>query len=298
MEEQWHTWIKEAYTKLVNMIESHKSTTPYDRRVVEFLSSVALLKKAVGVDLKEAMRNVILGSSTLNDKKYRNIDLMKGLDSGKCGFVIHDSVTDKSSSGTFMRSDWLFQFQCKTTGPNNVPVTFTSQINTRDIIDSMKLMYKGDAKMTSELLDAWFHCASFLAMSFNIYIKQYCLDIVSADDRKLINDLIPEKCTKLKPASSNLNLNNVFRLLTNASNNEFVKAGMASAGISPAIFQHSMKALKENVGTFNLDDVRTTAAEAFETGNFDLLGPHMSNIIMKFSSSMPTVDVGSVDDQD
>lgn len=296
--EQWHYRIKDAFVNLADFIESNKSTIPYDKLTVEFLNSVSLLKKADESDLKKAMREVVLGMSSLANVQYPNIELMKGLDSGESGFIIFDPVTEKGQSGPFMKSDWVFRFISKMTGTDGVVLPITAEIRVRFVLNNMVERYTKDPKMKKEFIDAWFYSTSCIADAFQYFINHYCLKEVNATDRDLIKNKIPKNCRDPKPLGNSIKVENIFKLARNISKNDYTKSMLGAFGVDPSMIEHLIGATQENLSKFDIETFRTQALEAAQTGDINDLGSTVKGIVATMSHCMPSIDDGDPDEQD
>jgi len=266
MEEHWHTRIKDAFTHLNDFIESHKSAMAYDKPSVEYMTSVAMLKKADATDLKKAMHEVILGFSLYEGKRYANIELMKGFEPDKGGFIIYDTATGKNLSGPFMRSDFVFRFVSKRTNADGVVLPITCEIRVRSVLDNMVKRYAADPKMRKEFIDAWYYSTSCLADSFVHYMTHYCLKEVCQEDRTIIKNKIPMACFEIKPLGNTFKMENVFKLVKNISRNEYTKSALGTVGVDPKMIEHLIGAAQENIEKFDIDSFKNQALEAAQTG--------------------------------
>lgn len=298
MEEQWYTRIKDAFTKLADFIESNKLVVPYDETSVNYLNSVAFLKKSQQQDVKRAVKEVVLGSSTYEGKVYKNVDLMKGLDPDKGGFVIYDSVNKKNLSGPFLKSDFLFRFVSKKIGVEGVELPITCEIRYRTILDNMRKRYTSDKKMCDDFINAWYYSASCLADGFSYFINHYCLEEVSQEHRTQIRNRIPKECFDVKPLGNSLKLENVFKLVQNISSNQYTKSVLSTVGVDASMIDHLVNAAQENIKKIDVESLRNQTLEAVQTGEIDSLGPTLKGLVTTMSHCIPSVDAGDPNEQD
>jgi hypothetical protein len=298
MEELWHTRLKDSFIKLIDFVESHKSSMPYDKATVEFITQVALLKRAEPIDLKKAMHEIVVGTSTYDGKQYPNIELMKGLEPGRGGFIIHESSTGKNLSGPFMKSNFALKFLSKQRNMDGVVLPITCEIHARSSFVNLLQRYTGDPKMNSEFKEAWFYHTSSLALSFVHFMKHYCLKDVSQDDRVTIENRIPKDCHEIKPLGNSPKMANIFKLAQNVSKNEYTKSMLGVFGVDPRMIEHLIGATQENVDKLDIEGLRNQALEAAQTGEIDGLGPTIKSLVSAMSHCMPSVDDGDPDEQD
>lgn len=294
MEELWQTRIKDAFINLANFIESNKSNMPYNTHSVEFLTAVAMLRKAEAVDLKKSMREIVLGTTSFEGRTYSNVKLMIGLDN--CGFLYKDDKGYKP--GQFLKSCWIFRFVSKTTNSNGISIPITSEICFRNVIDRIKAGCEKDDKLRNELFNVWFHSASYLAHGFSEYINHYCTDDVSADDRETIKNKIPKECREIKVLGKVSGAENIIKLVSNITKHEYAKSMFSTFGVDPKMIEHFVGATKDNIGKIDVEGFKNNAICAAETGEIDGFGPILKNFMTTIGGCVPSIDDGEPDEQD
>jgi hypothetical protein len=297
MDDHWCVRLKDAYISLGNFIEANKTKEPYDEVPAAFLCAVAMLKKASVDELKAAMLGLVGGSSNLDGKSHKNVDLMAGFEANKGGFVIYDKDKDSNSAGPFMKSDFVIRLVCKR-GEGEDARIVPSEIKTRATIDYLVAKYRTDPKKKAELVAAWFYMASCLADGVSSFILTHCLETVSPTTRAQIRNNIPAKCLAEKKLGNTPTMQNVFKLVNGLSNTPIGQSILGAVGVDPAKISHIVGATQDKLGSLDLEKIKLSVTNSAQNGEINGIGEILGSVFSTFSECIPVVDEGDIDEQD